>query len=84
MLNALIMIALITVGLMLARWLEKRLSRPTPGKTKDQLDTPLLQWSPADVFTVRDLLNGGVCITGRAGSGKTSSSGKLKLIFRTP
>ena len=28
------------------------------------------------MFTIRDLLNGGVAITGRAGSGKTSSSGR--------
>ena len=48
------------------------------------LDRTLFNWSPRDQFTVRDLLNGGVCITGRAGSGKTSSSGKLlsKSIIR--
>jgi hypothetical protein len=39
------------------------------------LDEVLLQWTARDVFRVRDLLNGGVLIIGRTGSGKTSSSG---------
>jgi hypothetical protein len=39
------------------------------------LDQVLLWWAPRDPFRVRDLLNGGVLILGRAGSGKTSSSG---------
>jgi hypothetical protein len=43
----------------------------------DPLDRQLLQWSPHDPFTVRNLLDGGVCIMGRVGSGKTSSSGRL-------
>ncbi len=42
----------------------------------DPLDAQLLRWSESDAFTVRDLLNGGVAIFGRTGSGKTSSSGK--------
>lgn len=42
----------------------------------DPVDTPLLHWTPSDPFTLRDLLSGGVCITGRSGSGKTSSSGR--------
>jgi hypothetical protein len=42
----------------------------------DPLDSELLRWSRNDAFTVRDLLNGGVAIFGRTGSGKTSSSGK--------
>ncbi len=45
-------------------------------KAIDPLDKPLLLWGDDDTFTVRDLLNGGVCVTGRAGSGKTSSSGR--------
>jgi hypothetical protein len=44
--------------------------------TADALDALLLRWTDADGFTVRDLLNGGVAIFGRTGSGKTSSSGK--------
>jgi hypothetical protein len=40
------------------------------------LDRPLFHWTPHDAFTVRDLLNGGLLILGRAGSGKTSSSGR--------
>ena len=45
-------------------------------QTADALDAVLLHWTDADPFTVRDLLNGGVAIFGRTGSGKTSSSGK--------
>ncbi len=46
------------------------------GKVRDALDAVLLNWNESDAFTVRDLLNGGVAIFGRTGSGKTSSSGK--------
>ena len=49
-------------------------SRRFPGAA---LDAVLFMWTASDPFTVRDLLNGGVSIIGRAGSGKTSSSGKL-------
>ncbi|QEL18775.1 type IV secretory system conjugative DNA transfer family protein [Limnoglobus roseus] len=40
------------------------------------LDRVLIWWSDKDPLTVRDLLNGGIAIFGRTGSGKTSSSGK--------
>ncbi|MEO2092203.1 MAG: hypothetical protein ABGY75_22330 [Gemmataceae bacterium] len=40
------------------------------------LDRVLLDWDQDNAFTVRDLLNGGVAIFGRTGSGKTSSSGR--------
>lgn len=40
------------------------------------LDTPLLQLSPRDVFTLRDACNGGVHVFGSPGSGKTSGSGQ--------
>lgn len=46
-------------------------------RVKDALDAVLLHWSENDPFSVRDLLNGGVAIFGRTGSGKTSSSGKV-------
>ena len=36
------------------------------------LDAVLFMWTASDPFTVRNLLNGGVAILGRAGSGKTS------------
>jgi hypothetical protein len=39
------------------------------------LDVVLLHWDRQDVYTLRDLLNGGVCVLGRPGSGKSSSSG---------
>lgn len=44
--------------------------------TRDALASVLLWWGEKDAFTVRELLNGGVAIFGRSGSGKTSSSGK--------
>ena len=50
-------------------WRKKR--KPT-----HPLDRPLFHWTPNDPFRVRDLLNGGALILGRAGSGKTSSSGR--------
>ena len=75
MAQSIALLALIVIGLMVARRLERRASRPMK-KTTEPLDSPLLQWSPSNHFTVRDLLNGGVSITGRAGSGKTSSSGR--------
>lgn len=44
---------------------------------QEGLDTVLFRWTDRNPFTVRDLLNGGVVILGRAGSGKTSGSGRL-------
>jgi len=46
-------------------------------KKIDPLDATLLRWNPVDRLSLRDLLSGGVCITGRSGSGKTSSSGRI-------
>ncbi len=50
------------------------------------LDTALLHWTKDDAFTCRDLLDGGVLIIGRTGSGKTSSSGMLlgRRVVRNP
>jgi hypothetical protein len=42
----------------------------------DKLDRVLLRWDEENVFTLRDILSGGVAIFGRTGSGKSSSSGK--------
>lgn len=39
------------------------------------LDAGLMQWNRQDWFTRRHLLNGGVLVLGRPGSGKTSGSG---------
>lgn len=41
------------------------------------LDTVLFGFSKNDPFTLRHLLEGGICILGRPGSAKTSSSGKI-------
>ena len=43
------------------------------------LDQELFRWNERDAYRVRDLLNGGCLIVGRAGSGKTSSSGRLLM-----
>jgi hypothetical protein len=43
------------------------------------LDFPLIWWTETDPFTIRDLLNGGLLILGRAGSGKTSGSGRCLM-----
>jgi len=48
-------------------------------KFKHPLDRELFWWSERDPFRVRDLLNGGALILGRAGSGKTSSSGRTLM-----
>jgi hypothetical protein len=42
------------------------------------LDDTLFGWNPPlEPYRVRDLLNGGALVLGRAGSGKTNSSGRL-------
>src|SRR5579871_4297811 len=46
-------------------------------KLRAPLDRVLLNWTPSDPLTVRGLLNGGIAVFGRSGSGKTSSSGKV-------
>ncbi len=43
------------------------------------LDVPLFHWTPRDPFRIRDLLNGGALTLGRAGAGKTSSSGRMLM-----
>lgn len=43
----------------------------------DPLDEVLWRWTPHDPVTVRMLLDGGLAVLGRTGSGKTSSTGKL-------
>lgn len=56
--------------------LKRMLSIQRPALAGDDLDEVLCSWSKDDLLTVRDLLNGGVSIMGRVGSGKTSGSGK--------
>jgi len=53
---------------------------------RDVLARVLFMWTKHDAFTVRDLLNGGVSIMGRSGSGKTSSSGRhiAEALVRLP
>jgi len=65
---------------------KRNVIKATLGTVKDSLVSVLLWWGENDAFTVRDLLNGGVAIFGRTGSGKTSSSGKAlaNAIVRHP
>ncbi len=58
--------------------------RPPP--VIDPLEKLLFRWESGDQFAVRDLLNGGILVLGRSGSGKTSSSGKWfsEAIVRYP
>jgi hypothetical protein len=74
--SVVVLLAVIVTGLAIAHWLEKRQTIRPRKLIRDLLDMPLLYWSDGNPFTIRDLLNGGVSITGRAGSGKTSSSGR--------
>jgi hypothetical protein len=41
------------------------------------LDVPLLHFTPYGLYRIRDILNGGLLILARSGSGKTSSSGRV-------
>ena len=66
--------ALLLIGVMPKR--HRVTTKHTARRHGDVLDCELLSWNESDRFTVRDLLNGGVAILGRTGSGKTSSSGK--------
>jgi hypothetical protein len=79
---ALVVLILIFVALVVMKRRQKKegdkLSPPSVGNP-DKLDTPLLRWTEQDYFRVRDLLNGGMLILGRAGSGKTSSSGRTLM-----
>jgi hypothetical protein len=56
--------------------IRRKALRNAGNAVRDMLDAVLLRWSKDDPFTLRDLLNGGVAVFGRTGSGKTSSSGK--------
>lgn len=49
--------------------------RPRNRAGAASLDRPLLHWNKHDAFTMRQLLDGGICLLGRPGSGKTSFSG---------
>ncbi|MBX9787851.1 MAG: type IV secretory system conjugative DNA transfer family protein [Pirellulales bacterium] len=46
------------------------------GRGSRNLDQVLFAWNKHDKFTVRGLLDGGVSILGRTGSGKTSAAGR--------
>jgi len=85
--NDMIGIAVVGTGIVVAKVVDNWRRRPAIyRKTKEPLEKGLLSWTQNDVFAVRDLLDGGVAITGRSGSGKTSSSGKdiSNAIIRHP
>lgn len=75
------MMAVIIVIALVRRGRRARASNQTAAPTRTKLaafvlDQVLFWWTAGrDSFRVRDLLNGGCLILGRAGSGKTSSSG---------
>jgi hypothetical protein len=73
-------LAVILAGLWILKRIEMRVQKrpvsPARNKQADPLGKVLLYWTANDPFRIRDLLNGGVCVMGRSGSGKTSSSGK--------
>ena len=69
--------AILAVMILYLVWVAFRGIRKKRTLAGDALDAVLFLWTASDPFTVRNLLNGGVSIIGRAGSGKTSSSGKL-------
>ena len=69
--------AILGVMILYLAWSALRKIRGNRTLAGDALDAVLFMWTASDPFTVRNLLNGGVSIIGRAGSGKTSSSGKL-------
>jgi hypothetical protein len=57
----------------------QKAAQPVIKKVRTMLDQVLFRWSAHDSFRIRDLLNGGCLILGRAGSGKTSSSGRTLM-----
>jgi hypothetical protein len=70
-------VAFFAWGFMRRKRTAKTVSRAA--QRRSVLDTPLFYWTRSDPFTIRDLLNGGALILGRAGSGKTSSSGRMLM-----
>jgi hypothetical protein len=49
-------------------------TKPSENTASSNLDAPMFNWSPSDVFTKRDLLRS-VCVQGASGSGKTNFVG---------
>lgn len=72
---------LVFTGLML--WLvhelqkAKRFEQRIENRPNASLDAGLMDWNHADKMRRRDVLNGGILIMGRPGSGKTSASGRV-------
>ena len=80
--------AVLCLVLIVAGLIQRAMQRPAQASSRrtiagrireSELDTVLLLWTSQDPFRVRDLLNGGCLILGRAGSGKTSSSGRTLM-----
>jgi len=67
------------IGVLLRFFGKRAVARHAPKKFSSALDQVLFRWTQRDFFRVRDLLNGGCLILGRAGSGKTSSSGRTLM-----
>ena len=60
----------------LAGWLMRAGNRPNASRSPPgaSLDDVVFAWTPKDVLTLKGLLDGGIVIFGRPGSGKSSSS----------
>ena len=70
----------LVVAAVVRRWSTRKRQADQGNKlAASGLDQALFKWSDRDPFRVRDLLNGGALIVGRAGSGKTSSSGRTLM-----
>src|SRR5436305_15342207 len=76
MLLSLLLFSVLTGLYLLLKRLDRRRQHRKAPKATGPLDRPLMLWSESDALTLRDLLNGGIIIMGRTGSGKTSSSGR--------
>jgi hypothetical protein len=69
---------LVAVSLTGAFMVRDRRKKQAAKTAKHSLDVGLLRWNQQnDCFTRRHLLNGGVLVMGRPGSGKSSSSGAM-------
>lgn len=60
------------LSLVIAAWWRRK-SRRTVVENDANRNVTLYQWDKENSFTLKDLLDGGICATGRTGAGKTSS-----------
>lgn len=77
--QTLVIAGLFATALVIAKLIEWRIHRPRKSppvkRRSDPMEQPLMWWTADDPLRVRDVINGGIAIFGRTGSGKTSGSG---------